>query len=272
MEFFDFFNYPFFNKALIMSILTGISCGIIGVWILLLNISFIGITIAHCAFAGAVIGLFFGINPILLGFITAVLYSLTIDCLSKKAKIHNNVSMSILFSFSIGLAFIFIGLMKENIAQSFTFIFGNILMTTYFDVIINFIVTIMLLIFVVIFYKGIIAILFNREIAKSCGIQETLIYSLILLFICATISLNIKSVGGLLIYSLISLPATTAYQLTNKTKTMYILSSLFAMLSCIIGLFISSIISIPTGATIILVSCLIFAISLIFSKKKNYKN
>jgi len=270
MEIFDFLNYSFFYRALIMSILTGISCGIIGTWILLLNISFIGITITHCAFAGAVIGIYLGINPILLGFISCIIYSLVIEPISKRAQIHNNASMSILFSFSIGIAFLFIGLLKDNINQVFTFMFGNILTTTNIDVLFNFIILIFLLSFTFIFNKGIIAILFSREISKSCGIAENLIYYLILFLICATISLNIKSVGGLLIYSLIALPATTAYQLTNNLKNIYILSSIFAVLSCIIGLLISSIVSIPTSATIILVSCIIFFISLFF-RKRNYK-
>ena len=58
-DFLDFFNYAFFYRALIMSFLSGISCGIVGVWLLLLNMSFIGVVIAHCAFAGAIIGLFY---------------------------------------------------------------------------------------------------------------------------------------------------------------------------------------------------------------------
>lgn len=270
MELFDFFNYSFFNRALIMSVLTGISCGIIGTWVLLLNISFVGITIAHCAFAGAVMGIFLGINPILLGFISCILYSLIIEPISKKAQIHNNTSMSILFSFSIGIAFLFIGLLKDKTNTVFTFLFGNILMTTNMDICFNSIILIFILVFTVIFNKVIIAILFSREISKSSAIPENLVYHLILVLICATISINIKAVGGLLIYSLVSLPAITAYQLTNNLKNIYILSSVFAVLSCIIGLFISSVISIPTSATIILVSCILFFISLFFSKRRSY--
>ncbi len=85
-ELLDFFNYSFFNRAIILSILAGLSCGIIGVWILLLNIPFIGVTIAHCAFAGAVIGLFLGINPILSGFLFCILSAFMISPISKKSK------------------------------------------------------------------------------------------------------------------------------------------------------------------------------------------
>jgi len=110
---------------------------------------------------------------------------------------------------------------------------------------------------------------FNREISRACGIPEGIIFTLMMILVCSAISLNLKSVGGLLIYSLISLPAATAYQLTYNLKTMYVLSSLFAIFACILGLFVSTIISLPVGATIILISCLIFFVSLFFSKKKN---
>ncbi|MBO7611887.1 MAG: metal ABC transporter permease [Elusimicrobia bacterium] len=265
-EFLDFFNYSFFNRAIILSILAGISCGIIGVWVLLLNIPFIGVTIAHCAFAGAIIGLFLGINPILSGFIFCLLSALLINPMSKRIKSQNNITVSLLFSFSIAIAFVFAGLFKEHLTDLFTFFWGNLLISSMNDVVFNIIVTAILILFAISFHRGIIALFFNREISKSCGIPETFVFTIMLLLICSTISLNLKSIGGLLIYSLISLPAATAYKLTYNLKTMYLLSVLFAVSACVIGLFISTFFTIPVGATIILVSCFMFFISLFYKK------
>lgn len=270
-EILDFFNYSFFNRALILSILAGLSCGIIGVWILLLNIPFVGVTIAHCAFAGAIIGLFIGVNPILLGFIFCILASFIINPISKKTKTNNNISISLLFSFSTAIAFIFAALFKEHLTDIFSFFWGNLLISSLNDVVLNIITTSILIIFTILFHKGILALFFSREISRACGIPEGFIFTLMMILVCSTISLNLKSIGGLLIYSLISLPATTAYQLTYNLKTMYILSCLFGISACVLGLFFSTLISLPVGATIILISCLIFSLSLLFSKKKNYK-
>ena len=265
-EFLDFFNYSFFNRAIILSILAGISCGIIGVWVLLLNIPFIGVTIAHCAFAGAIIGLFLGINPILSGFIFCLLSALLINPMSKRIKSQNNITVSLLFSFSIAIAFVFAGLFKEHLTDLFTFFWGNLLISSMNDVVFNIIVTAILILFAISFHRGIIALFFSREISKSCGISETFVFTIMLLLICSTISLNLKSIGGLLIYSLISLPAATAYKLTYNLKTMYLLSVLFAVSACVTGLFISTFFTIPVGATIILVSCFMFFISLFYKK------
>ena len=270
-EILDFFNYSFFNRALILSILAGLSCGIIGVWILLLNIPFIGVTIAHCAFAGAIIGLFIGVNPIFLGFVCCILAAFIINPISIKTRTNSNVSIGLLFSFSIATAFIFAALFKEHLTDIFSFFWGNLLISSSNDVILNIIITIILIIFTLLFNKGILALFFNREISRACGIPEGFIFTLMMILICSTISLNLKSIGGLLIYSLISIPAATAYQLTYNLKTMYILSSLFAISACILGLFFSTFVSLPAGSTIIIFSCLIFILSLFFSKKKNYK-
>ena len=265
-ELLDFFNYSFFNRAIILSILAGLSCGIIGVWILLLNIPFIGVTIAHCAFAGAVIGLFLGINPILSGFLFCILSAFMISPISKKIKSQNNVAIILLFSFSIAIAFVVAGLFKERLTDLFSFFWGNLLISSSKDIIFNLIVVFVLIIFAIVFHRGIIALFFSREISKSCVIPENLVFILMMLLVCSAISINLKSIGGLLIYSLVSLPAATAYQLTYSLTKMYFLSVVFAITACITGLFLSTFFSVPVGATIILVACLIFVISLFYKK------
>ncbi len=266
-DFFDFFNFAFFYRALIMSVLGGLSCGIIGVWILLLNIPFIGVTMAHSAFAGAVIGISFGINPVLTGFIFGIISSFIIGPLSDKAKLNNNMIISLIFSFTIGLAFLFIGLQQNSNANILTFIWGSILMTSWTDIYLSVSAVFVLLCFAYLFHKEILAVLFNREIARSCGIAEKQIFYALLIFSSVTVSLNLHAVGGLLIYSLIALPSSTAYQLTNNIKIMYLLSSLFAVISCIAGLLLSTFLNLPVSATIILLSCIMFALSMILSKK-----
>ncbi|MFA7074649.1 MAG: metal ABC transporter permease, partial [Endomicrobiaceae bacterium] len=168
MEFIDFFNYSFFNRALIMSVLGGISCGIIGVWILLLNIPFIGVAMSHAAFAGAMTGLLLGINPVLCGFFFCVASSIFIDPVAEKTKLHNNISISLLFSFMLGIAFLFIGMLKDYRAEVLGFMWGNILTATWSDVILSTIAVIILISFIIIFHRGILAILFNREISRAC--------------------------------------------------------------------------------------------------------
>jgi len=268
MEFLDFFNYSFFNRALLMAIFGGISCGIAGVWILLLNISFIGVAMAHSALAGAVIGIFLGVNPVLLSFIFCVLTAVLIEPISKASKLHGNVSMSIMFSFMLALALLFAGLMKSYKVEILGFLWGSILTVTKQEIILNFIMIIILFCFIKFFHKALTVIFFDREIANLSGVPEKLIVYIVMVLISVTISFNLSSIGGLLIYSLISLPSAAAYQLTYKIKNMYVLSSVFAVTGSVIGLLISSFIELPVAATIIIVLCVIFCIATVFSIKK----
>ena len=270
LELLDFFNYQFFNRALLMSVFCGISCGIIGVWILLLNIAFIGIAMAHAAFAGALIGLLIGINPVLCAFIVCIISSVLIEPISKKSKTQTNISISILFSFLLGISFLFLSLLQDSKTNILSLIWGNILTTTNNDIIINSILTVLLILFLIIFNKGIIAILFNREISRAAGIPEKSIFYLILILCSTVISINLHSIGGLLIYGLIIIPSSCAYQFTNKISLIYLLSVSISVLSCITGLFVSAALSIPAGTSIILVLSLFFVISVLLSNKKGY--
>jgi manganese/iron transport system permease protein len=121
------------------------------------------------------------------------------------------------------------------------------------------------------FYKEIQATVFNRSIALSVGLPATLILYGILFLTGATVTASLRSIGGLLIFSLILNPAAAAYQLTYSMKKMFLLSALFGVLSSWAGLFFSYLFDIPSGATIVITSSLIFLLAAVFSPKRKVK-
>ena len=171
----------------------------------------------------------------------------------------------------LGVSFLLLSSLKDFGSNIFGLLWGNILTTTTIDIYINSTLTIFLILFVVIVHKGIIAILFSRDISKASGIPERLIFYSILILCSTVISINLNSIGGLLIYGLIIIPSSCAYQFTYKISSMYLLSSIISIFACILGLFISAILSVPVGATIILILSFFFVISIIFSRKKDYE-
>jgi manganese/iron transport system permease protein len=124
---------------------------------------------------------------------------------------------------------------------------------------------------VFIFYKEIQATVFQRDIARAVGIPATLMLYGILFLTGSTITASFSSIGGLLIFSLILNPAAAAYQLTYNMKWMFILSAVFGVLSSWIGLLFSYVFDIPSGATIVVTSSVIFMIAVIFSPKRKVK-
>jgi manganese/iron transport system permease protein len=265
---FEIFSYEFVWRAITASILGGITCGIIGVWVILLNIPFVGIAMSHSAFAGAVFGILFGINPLVCSVVFCSISAVLIGPVADKGDVSVNISIGIIFSFVLGLAFLGIGLIKGPKTEALNFLWGSILTVSYTQIVLLFVTTAIIIAIMVLFYKEIMAVLFSRDIAKASGIPEHIIlYAL--LFLCGiTVTFNINSIGGLLIFSLITSAPLAAYQLTYNMKTMYFLSALFAVASCLAGLFVSYWINVPSGAVIVIASSLIFAVSMLFSQKR----
>ncbi|MBN1823049.1 MAG: metal ABC transporter permease [Endomicrobiales bacterium] len=267
----EMFGYEFIWRAAAASVFGGIACGIIGVWVILLNIPFVGIAMSHSGFAGAVFGLLFGLNPLACAVVFCIITALAIGPVADRGDVSVNVSIGIIFSFVLGLAFLGIGLLKGPKTEALNFLWGSILAVSYPQIALLAICAAGILVFLGIFHRETMAVLFSREVAKAAGIPERLIlYAL--LFICGiAVTLNLNTIGGLLIFSLITSAPLAAYQLTYKMKTMYFLSALFAVVSCLAGLFISYLINVPSGAVIVIVSSAIFGVCLLFSPKRRMK-
>lgn len=265
---FEILQYQFMQNAFAASIFGAVGCGIIGVCIITLGIPFVGISIAHAAFAGAILGLLFKINPMISAFALAVISSIFIGPFSDKSEFKPEISIGIFFSFMLGIAFLGMGLIKGPKTEALNFLWGSILTVSYSNLIVLASTALLNLVFLTVFYKKIQAVLFNREIASSSGINEKFIYYSIIILCGITISANLNAVGGLLIFSLIINPPSAAYQLTYNLRTMFVLSIIFSACSSVFGLVFSYYFNVPSGAVIIITSSIILALSFIFSPKR----
>lgn len=267
----ELFQFKFFQRALIASILTGVGCGIAGVWIFLMRIPFVGVLMSHSAFAGAILGLVFHINPLILSLLFCLFSSAIIGPLSDKADIEPDLSLSVLFSIMLGIAFLGMGFLKNEMEKGLRFLWGNILTLSDRDILLLLTVVLLILTFLSLFYREVQCILFNRKLAEISGIPEKFIFYSLLFLIGGTVTLSLNSVGGLLIFSLIIGPPASAYQLTYSLKKMYILSAFFGVAITISGLFFSALLPVPPGALIVLGSGIVLGLTILFSPKKEFQ-
>jgi manganese/iron transport system permease protein len=258
----EILRYNYIQNALVGSILAGIGLGIVGVWVVLLRIPFVGIAISHAAFAGSVIGLLIGVDPILMAIIFSLLASILIGPIAEKSGLEANVIIGIIFSLVLGIAFLGLGMVKGPKTEAFNLIWGSILTLSRKNIYFNAGITFFVISFLLIFGKEIKAVFYNREVATSCGIPEKFIFFSLLFLSGFIICLNLNTIGGLLIFGLLINPPSAARVLTHSLSKMYFLSILFGIFSCFAGLLFSYIFGMPAGATIIIVSSFIFIISL----------
>lgn len=260
-----------FSRALLAALLGGTICGIIGVWVVLLNIPFVGVAMSHAAFAGAITGLLFGLDPFLTALFFCLLTAVLIGPVAERADFEPGVALGVIFSLMLGLAFLGIGLLKGPRTEALRFLWGNILLASHRDILILAALFFLIFGFLFLFGKEVRAVLFNRELARAVGVPERAIFFSMILLIGIVVTVNLNTVGGLLVFSLVVSPASAAYQLTYRLRTMYLLSVLFALCSCLVGFFLSWVFDLPTGAAIICVASLIFSIALLISPKRRHK-
>jgi manganese/iron transport system permease protein len=267
----EIFGYQFMQNAIVSAFLGGVACSVIGVFVVLMHMPFIGVAMSHAAFAGALLGLWLGFEPLIGALVLSLLAAAVVGPLADRGELSPETSLGVIFSLMLGIAFLFMGLMPYARSSAMELLWGSILTNTRSDIIILAVVAIVVVLLVVVFYKEIKATIFNRNMALAVGLPATIILYGVLFLTGATVTASLRSIGGLLVFSLILNPAAAAYQLTYSMKRMFLLSALFGVISGWAGLLFSYLFDIPSGATIVVTSSVIFLLAVVFSPKRKVK-
>jgi len=265
------FQYQFMQNALVAGLLGGITCSVVGVFVVTMHLSFIGVCIAHAAFAGALLGLWLGFNPLIGALLFSLASAAIIGPVADRGELNPDTSIGIVFSLMLGLAFLFMGLMPGARTEALNLFWGSILTVTKQGIVFLAVITAVIVGLVLAFYKEIQAVICHREVALAVGIPATLVFYGLLFSTGVTITASLQSIGGLLIYSLILNPAAAAYQLTYSLKKMLFIAVGFGVASCWAGLAASYLLDIPSGAAIVITSAIIFGLATAFSPKRKVK-
>ena len=264
-------QYQFMQNAILAGLCGGITCSVVGVFVVTMHLSFIGVCIAHAAFAGALLGLWLGFNPLIGALLFSLASAAIIGPMADRGELNPDTSIGIVFSLMLGLAFLFMGLMPGARTEALSLFWGSILTVTRQDLIFLAVTTAAIVGLAVIFYKEIQAVICHREVALAVGIPATVVFYSLLFSTGVTITASLQSIGGLLIYSLILNPAAAAYQLTYSLKRMLLIAIAFGIISCWAGLAASYLLDTPSGASIVITSSVIFGLAAAFSPKRKVK-
>jgi len=268
---FSILQYQFMQNAILAALCGGVTCSIIGVFVVTMHLSFIGVCIAHAAFSGALLGLWLGFNPLIGALLFSLASAAIIGPVADRGELNPDTSIGIIFSLMLGLAFLFMGLMPGARTEALNLFWGSILTVTQQDIIFLAAITGVIIGLVVVFYKEIQAVICHRGVALAVGIPATVVFYGLLFSTGVTITASLQSIGGLLIYCLILNPAAAAYQLTYSLKRMLLIAVAFGVISCWAGLAASYLLDIPSGAAIVITSAIIFGLATAFSPKRKLK-
>ncbi len=260
--------------ALLCGLLSGATCGIIGVYIVGMRIPFIGVCVAHAALAGAVFGEILGLESrftLLPALIFASLTSLFLGSTPKCLKMDDNALMNIIFSASMGIAFLGMGILPavgKSTADAMSLLWGNIAFCGVADCYILAVALVAAIVYATLFHKELTAILLSRELAVTTGMPVKLVWGLFLLLTAVVFTVNFQTVGGLMVYSLVSNSAIVAFTFTRGVKRATIWSAIVGAIVTAIGFGISFATDFPSGAVIVLLSSLVAIVATICKNRQ----
>ena len=251
----ELFQYTFFQNALLGSLFASIACGIIGTYIVTRRLVFISGGITHASFGGVGIGLYTGLSPLLTAAIFSILSVFGVEWLSKRSDMREDSAIAVFWTFGMAVGIIFSFLAPGFTPDLSSFLFGNILTITQSDIWLLAILSVALAVFFA---------LFLREFARSQRIPVAAFEYLLMMFIALTIVSCLRMVGIVLAISLLTLPQMTANLFTHNFKRIIWLSIGIGYMGCLGGLLLSYQLQVPSGASIIFVSILIYTIAKLF--------
>lgn len=254
-------RYAFIQRALLTGSFIAVSCAFLGVYLVLRRLALIGEGLAHVCFGTIGLALLLNASPLAVSIPLVLLAALAILALSEKTTICGDAAIGLLASLGIALGVLLASLGGGFNVDLFSYLFGNILAISTGEVLFSIVLSLAVILVVILFYHELFAITFDEDYATVLGIKTRWINKMLILCTALTIVIGIKVVGALLVSSLIIFPSVTALQVARGFKSTLILAALFSITSVILGICMSYLFDLPTGATIVLVNAIFFCIA-----------
>ncbi|ARV59374.1 hypothetical protein BZZ01_12730 [Nostocales cyanobacterium HT-58-2] len=261
-------QYGFMQRSLIIAILVGLLCAIVGSYLMVQRLALLGDAISHSVLPGLAIAFLLGANIYLGAFIAGVISTIAIAWIRTRSPIKEDAAMGIVFSafFALGVTLITV-IQKDNKIDLNHFLFGNILGVTVNEVRDTATIAAIVLLTVFFLYKELLFYTFDPLGAKAAGLPVNRLNFGLMLLIALTIVASMKAVGVILVLSLLITPGATAYLLVKRLHQVMILGAIIGVFSSVSGMYLSYFYNFPSGPAIVLVVSGLFVFAMLFSPR-----
>ncbi len=257
--------------TLLGSILSGALCSVMGIFVVRMNLSSLGFAMSHAAFAGAALGLVVSaLDPLLMAILFAVAIAGVLGPLTQLSRLKADTIIGAIFPLMMALGLIFISLSPSAAIGSgaLTLLWGSVLGITMGDVVKLAILCGATLVILAGLSKEFLAVLLDRKLATASGVNARAVYYLVLFLTALTVALSLRITGGLLIYTLMILPASAAYQLVYDIKKVFLLAPLLGILAALGGFTLSLWVDLPIGSSIAVSATGLFLAAVLLSPNR----
>jgi manganese/iron transport system permease protein len=258
-------EYEFFVRALIASALVGVACAVVGAFVVLKGMSFVGDAVSHSAFPGVVLAYLLGLPIILGGAVAAIGTALGIGALTRRSGLRADAVIGVLFAGMFALGVALFSSIPNYVGDLFHFLFGDVLGISFADLISLAVLASLLLLIVWVLWKELLFATFDPLGAGAAGLPVRRLDDLLLILIAVTIVVSLQAVGIVLVVAMITTPAATAQLLVKRFGQMIALAALIGVTSSLVGLYVSYALDIASGASIVLTETFAFLVALLIT-------
>ncbi|GAB1481498.1 metal ABC transporter permease [Treponema sp.] len=264
----EIFTYTFMQRALIAGVFVASSCAVLGLHLILRRFSMIGEGLAHSSLATVALGLLLGLPPSRRVPPSLRLPAFAILYLSERSAAYGETAVALVSAFSIALAVLLASIGKGFSVDLFSYLFGSILAIGEAEVIISVLLSLAIAAAVIIFRNELFALAYDADFARTSGVRAGAANRLLALLTGVTVVLAVRVVGTMLVSALLVVPPVAALQLRRGFTSTSIAAALIAAVSVLLGLVLSFLLDLPSGATIVLIQFGFFALIFLFEKAR----
>ena len=266
----EIMEYEFMRMALLGLLIIAPMAAVCGTQVVSFNMSFFSDAIGHSAFAGVAVGLVLAVSPDLTMPLIALIVGLGIMAVKQRSGLSSDTVIGVVFSAVVAAGLAIVSLYPSAVRDSQMFLYGDILTISAEDIVLMLILAFVFLVFQLISFNRLICIELNPQLAKAHRIPVCVYQYFFAVMLSLVVIFSVKAVGVLLVTAMLITPAAAARNLASSYGKMLWISLAVGLFSAVAGLFLSAQewMGTSTGSTIVLCSCLIFGISLIFRRKK----
>jgi len=266
------FAYDFMLRGLIASVIVGIVCAVVGVYVVLRGMAFFGDALAHAVLPGVAIGyLISGGNRGLLfwwALGAAILVALAVGRVSKDSEIREDTAIGILFASMFALGIALISTVRSYTIDLSHFLFGDVLGISVSDLVLTSTFGALILLVIFLFYKEFLVLSFDPVLAATLRLPAGMLNNILFVIIAITVSVAMQTVGVTLMVAMLVTPAATATLLVRRLWQEMLVSAAIGAISALIGLYLSYYFNIVSGSAIVLVATFIFLLVFLFHPRR----
>jgi manganese/iron transport system permease protein len=264
----DPLTYDFLLRGMLAAIIVGITCGVIGCYVVLKSLAFMGDALSHAILPGVAIAYLLSVNLLLGALAAAFLVALGIGYVSRRGDLKEDTAIGILFAGSLALGVALISSIRTYAVDLSHILFGNVLGVSNTNLILVAVLSVVVLASILFLYRPFLLISFDPILARTLFLPAEGLRYLLLVLLALTIVVSLQTVGIGLVTALLVTPAASAYLITRRLPAMMVVSALIGASSGVLGIYMSFYFNISSGAAIVLVATIIFFIILLLAPQR----